>query len=77
MTKFINLPSLHGWQTLPERRPQSQGKQLAGSCLPAGQGPGQWAWGGGLAALGKPKNMLGLAEANGSWWAQQATELSP
>lgn len=44
-TNFINLPSLHGWQMLLQRTPRSQGKQLAGSCLPASQELEQWAWG--------------------------------
>ena len=45
VTNFINLPSLHGRQMLPERTPCSQGKQLAGSCLLASQELEQWAWG--------------------------------
>lgn len=73
VTKFINLPSLHGWQMLPERRPCSQGKQLAGSCLLASQELEQWAWGGTWPTLGKPQNVLGLAEAKGSQWPQQST----
>lgn len=73
VTEFINLPSLHRWQMLPERRPWSQGKLLAGSCLPASQELEQWACSGGLAVLGKSQNVRGLAEAEVSWWAQEPT----
>ena len=60
VTEFINLPSLHGWQALPERRPCSQGKQLAGSCLLAGQELEQQTWGGGPAHSQEATEHAGL-----------------
>lgn len=76
VTELINLPSLHSWQTQPERRPCSQGKQLAGSCLLASSELEQWAWGGGPACSQEASEHTGLAEAKGSLWAQQPMELS-
>ena len=63
VTKFINLPSLHGWQALPERRPCSQGKQLAGSCLLAGQELEQRTWGGGPAHSQEATEHAGLGRS--------------
>lgn len=60
VTEFINLPSLHGWQMLLERRPCSQGKQLAGSCFQACPKLEQRAWGGGPAHSCEASEHAGL-----------------